>query len=74
MFSKLQRQVNLICWASNIHAPVMQIDGILLIHIDLEELVVALALEVFVADLMSDPLLSVWASGFTYEFNFWKLA
>jgi hypothetical protein len=46
--SKLQRQINDICWASNIRSPVMLIDRIFLIHIDLEELVVGFTLEVLV--------------------------
>lgn len=52
----------------------MRINGIHLIHIDLEELVVALALKILVADLALGPLLSAQVSGFTYVFNFWKLA
>jgi hypothetical protein len=66
-------QINEICRASNIRSPVMLIDRILLIQIDLEKLVVALTLEVFVAISCQDPC-NRSASRFTYEFNFLKLA
>jgi hypothetical protein len=53
---------------------VLLIDRILLIHIDLEELVMALTLEVLVPDVDVRAPATRHAGRFTYEFNFWKLA
>jgi hypothetical protein len=49
---------------------VLLINRVLLIHIDLEELVVAFALEVLVPDLDVRTLATRQANRFTYEFNF----
>jgi hypothetical protein len=66
-------EVNAIRRASNVGSPVVLIDGILLIGIDLEEPVVAHTLEVLVADIKSE-ILPPPSQGVTYEFNFWKFA
>ena len=46
------------------------INRILLIHINLEELVMALILEVLVPDINAITLVTRYTSRFTYEFNF----
>jgi len=57
--------VNRTRWASNIHAPVMLVDGILLIHIDVEEFVVALALGILVALKSNIRMLTIRQAGGT---------
>ena len=80
IFIKLLSQINLAPRTSNVHPPVLLVDRILLIQVDLEELVVSSALEVFVPDRASsdsqDPIRwDVWSDGVTtHEFNFWKFA
>jgi hypothetical protein len=41
-------KVDVDCWASNVDPPMMLVDRILLIHVDFEELVMIVALEVLV--------------------------
>ena len=49
-------EVNATCWARNVGSPVMLIDRILLVDIDLKEPVVDHTLEVLVAHIMLDIL------------------
>ena len=69
-------QVNRASWTVNVGAPVMLIDRILLIQVQLEELVVPIALEVLEANcgISRSDLVTCMDDQAAYEFNFLKLA